>query len=441
MAAWLAFLKSKLLIPKQPGEEGESGEELAAVLQFRLKRLEAMRDASARLVNRNRLGRDVFARGMPEMVIIEKRNAYSASLYDLLTAYAQQRQKQAINNVTIARRGVWSLKDARDILTRLVGTLRDWTALDSFLIEYLTSPEERRTAIASSFAATLELVREGKMEMRQDQAFAPLYLRGRAQGNQGSRGGIMSERANASVIPFKVDDETEEGAVEQGTVAEPGRAAASGGSRAHGRGDRLRQRRAGQRKTARRAPARRHQHCRGDGRSAADLRRRGVNLVRVGDAWAFRTAGDLAFLMSRDTVQQRKLSRAALEVLAIIAYHQPVTRAEIEDIRGVETSKGTLDTLMETEWVRMRGRRKTPGRPVTYGTTESFLDHFALEEIRDLPGMEELKGAGLLSARMPSNFSMPLPPADPDALTEDEDPLTDIDLEELGLLTPRVTED
>lgn len=181
MAAWLAFLKSKLLIPKQPGEEGESGEELAAVLQFRLKRLEAMRDASARLVNRNRLGRDVFARGMPEMVIVEKRNSFSASLYDLLTAYAQQRQKQAINNVTIARRAVWSLKDARDVLARLVGTLSDWTALDSFLIEYLAAPEEKRTAVASSFAATLEMVREGKLEMRQDQVFAPLYLRGRAQ--------------------------------------------------------------------------------------------------------------------------------------------------------------------------------------------------------------------------------------------------------------------
>lgn len=182
MAAWLAFLKSKLLIPKQPGEVGESGEELAAVLQFRLKRLEAMRDAAARLVNRNRLGRDVFARGMPEMVIIEKRNAYQASLYDLLTAYAQQRQKQAITNVTIARRGVWSLKDARDVLTRLVGTLRDWTALDSFLLEYLTDPQERRTATASSFAATLELVREGKLELRQDEVFAPIYLRGRTPG-------------------------------------------------------------------------------------------------------------------------------------------------------------------------------------------------------------------------------------------------------------------
>lgn len=184
MAAWLAFLKSKLLIPKQPGEEGESGEELAAVLQFRLKRLEAMRDAAARLVNRNRLGRDVFARGMPEMVIIEKRNSFSASLYDLLTAYAQQRQKQAINNVTIARRAVWSLKDAREVLARLIGSVSDWTALDSFLIEYLAAPEEKRTAMASSFAATLEMVREGKLEVRQDQVFAPIYLRGRAQGTR-----------------------------------------------------------------------------------------------------------------------------------------------------------------------------------------------------------------------------------------------------------------
>jgi segregation and condensation protein A len=181
MAAWLAFLKSKLLIPKQPGEEGESGEELAAVLQFRLKRLEAMRDAAARLVNRNRLGRDVFARGMPELVIVEKRNEWSATLYDLLTAYAVQRQRQAIDRVKIAKRGVWSLKDARDILARIIGEFSDWTALDQFLIEYLTSPEDRATAIASSFAASLELIREGTLEARQEVAFAPLYLRGRQQ--------------------------------------------------------------------------------------------------------------------------------------------------------------------------------------------------------------------------------------------------------------------
>ena len=188
MAAWLAFLKSKLLIPKQPDDEGESGEEMAATLQFRLKRLEAMRDAAARLVNRNRLGRDVFARGMPEIVVVEKRNEYSASLYDLLTAYAIQRQRQAITNVKIAKRGVWSLKEARDVLTRLIGGFKDWTALDQFLISYLTTPEERATAIASSFAATLELVREGHIEVRQQDAFSPLYLRSRADAAKPAEG-------------------------------------------------------------------------------------------------------------------------------------------------------------------------------------------------------------------------------------------------------------
>lgn len=164
--------------------------------------------------------------------------------------------------------------------------------------------------------------------------------------------------------------------------------------------------------------------------------KRGVNLVRIENSWAFRTAGDLGFLMQREETQQRKLSRAALEVLAIIAYHQPITRAEMEEIRGVETSKGTIDVLMETDWIKMRGRRKTPGRPVTYGTTAHFLDHFGLSEIRDLPGMEELKGTGLLSSRMPSGFSIPMPMVDPDELAEDEEAFSDIDLEELGLLTP-----
>ncbi len=131
---------------------------------------------------------------------------------------------------------------------------------------------------------------------------------------------------------------------------------------------------------------------------------RGVNLVQVADHWAFRTAADLSFVVQTDEKEVRKLSRAALEVLAIIAYHQPVTRAEIEDIRGVQTSKGTLDVLMEAGWVRFRGRRRTPGRPVTFGTTRDFLDHFGLEELRDLPGIEELKGAGLLSGRVPSNL-------------------------------------
>lgn len=170
-------------------------------------------------------------------------------------------------------------------------------------------------------------------------------------------------------------------------------------------------------------------------RLAQSYAHRGVNLVRVGEAWAFRTAADLGFLIRQEETEIKKLSRAGLEVLSTIAYHQPVTRAEIEDVRGVATSKGTLDVLMETGWVRMRGRRRSPGRPVTYGTTPAFLDHFGLEDLRDLPGMDELKGAGLLSGRVPANFQPPVSPAN-DELAEDEDPITQMDLEELGLLTP-----
>ncbi|MBI1384454.1 MAG: SMC-Scp complex subunit ScpB [Rhizobiales bacterium] len=151
---------------------------------------------------------------------------------------------------------------------------------------------------------------------------------------------------------------------------------------------------------------------------------RGVNLVKRGRGWAFRTAPDLAHLMVRHTVEQRRLSRAALETLAIIAYHQPVTRAEVEEIRGHATSKGTLDVLLELDWVRMRGRRRAPGRPVTYGTTERFLDQFALESLKDLPGLNELKGAGLLDSRLPPGFTVPEPDG-LEGLADNEDPLED----------------
>lgn len=155
---------------------------------------------------------------------------------------------------------------------------------------------------------------------------------------------------------------------------------------------------------------------------------RGVQLVAVAHGWAFRTADDLSFLLQREAIESRKLSRAALETLGIIAYHQPVTRAEIEDIRGVSISKGTLDVLMETGWVRMRGRRRVVGRPITYGTTSVFLDHFMLNDVGDLPGLGELKGAGLLDSNMPANFQIPLPNGD-DSLRDDEDPLDDDDLQ------------
>jgi segregation and condensation protein B len=161
---------------------------------------------------------------------------------------------------------------------------------------------------------------------------------------------------------------------------------------------------------------------------------RGVNLVRVGGKWSLRTAGDLAWILTRETVVTKKLSRAAIETLAIDAYHQPVTRAEIEEIRGVTTSKGTLDVLLETGWIRLRGRRKAPGRPVTYGTSEAFMSHFGLDALTDLPGIDELKGAGLIDKSLPAGFSVPVPSDDP-ALREDEDPLEPGELD-FGLAPP-----
>ena len=153
-------------------------------------------------------------------------------------------------------------------------------------------------------------------------------------------------------------------------------------------------------------------------------RDKGVNLIRVSGRWAFRTAEDLSYLLEKYRVQQRKLSKAALETLAIIAYHQPVTRAEIEDIRGVSISKGTIDVLMETGWIRPRGRRRVPGRPLTYGTNDAFLDHFGFETIKDLPGLKELRDAGLLEGAIPSDFVIPKPD-DSEELQETEDPLED----------------
>ena len=149
---------------------------------------------------------------------------------------------------------------------------------------------------------------------------------------------------------------------------------------------------------------------------------RGFNLVQVNGGWTFRTSPDVSFALAPEASPPQKLSRAALEVLAILAYHQPATRAEIEDIRGVSTSRGTLDLLLETGWIRMRGRRKSPGRPVTFGTTSDFLNHFGLDAITDLPGLEELQGLSLFEGRAPADLAVPTPSDDP-ALTDMEEAL------------------
>lgn len=181
MAAWLAYLKSRLLLPRAPGDEEMPAEDLAAQLSFRLQKLQAMRDAAAKLMARDRLGRDVFERGEPEELVFDTRVEYTDNLIDLLKAYTNRRQKLARHTTyTIKRVKAWSIKDARQILERLVGRMDNWGSLDTWLADYFATPEGRTTVIASSFTASLELAREGVIEIRQDRAFEPIYMRRRA---------------------------------------------------------------------------------------------------------------------------------------------------------------------------------------------------------------------------------------------------------------------
>jgi len=185
MAAWLAYLKSRLLLPDVTSQEGQSAADMATALALRLKRLEAIREAAERLLARPQLDRDVFRRGQPEPIAHIKRPQWTATLYDLLSAYAQQRQRTALSHVLLAQRTVWSLAEAREALERLIGQCTDWTRLDEYLITYVIDPSLARTVFASSFASTLELVREGFMEVQQQTAFAPLYVR-RSRRNGGN---------------------------------------------------------------------------------------------------------------------------------------------------------------------------------------------------------------------------------------------------------------
>ena len=189
MAAWLAFLKSRLLLPEPPAQEGPSAEEMATALANRLRRLEAIREAANRLMNRPQFQRDVFPRGNPEEIAEVRRPKFTATLFDLLSAYAIQRQARVVTSVHMAKRTVWSLAEARATLERLVGMTEvsdDWGCLDDYQLDYVAEPTQKATVFASSFAAVLELVREGKLELNQKQAFAPLYFRKRPPNQPGA---------------------------------------------------------------------------------------------------------------------------------------------------------------------------------------------------------------------------------------------------------------
>jgi segregation and condensation protein A len=372
MASWLAYLKSRLLLPQPDSDEEPSAAEMADALAFQLRRLESMQQFGARLMAQPQLGRDIHKRGAPEPIIVDRRNMFTLGLFELLSTYGQHLGRHDKALYTIEPFMLHSVETAIERLSQMIGRLPGWTLLSQFLPSYdpgqVGGGEQRRlvgrSAVAATFGATLELAKRGVVAIRQDGNFQPIYIR-------------LIEAlifASAEPVPEKILlQHCVEGVSLRAVL----------------------------------------------NRLQTDYAGRGVNLVERDGAWAFRTAADLAGQLKIEKTQIRKLSRATVETLAIIAYHQPVSRAEIETIRGVAVARGTLDILIEADWIKPGKRRDTPGRPGTWVTTQGFLDHFALTGLTDLPGVEELKIAGLLDKR-PSIQALTEPDIPDDEAETDE---------------------
>ncbi len=380
MAAWLAYLKSRLLLPKPAaaGEDELSAEEQAGLLAFRLVKLDAMRRAAEALETRPILRRDVFPRGDPEAAKIVSKRPFEGDLYELMTAYVAQRRRREERRYRPPSPATFRLDEAREHLKALLPVLTRWTALSGVAPGRTAEGPSRASLIASTLSAGLELVREGALEARQLVAFEEIYLRGRKR--RGVTGVFAAERMVEALL-FAAAEPLSAADLAERLPADVDVGAALSSLKARYAG-------------------------------------RGVELTCVADRWRLQTAEDLAFLMTRERVEPRRLGRAARETLAIVAYHQPVTRAEIDAIRGVQANRGSLDQLLELGLVKMRGRRRSPGRPVTFGTTDAFLEHYGLASLADLPGAAEMKAAGLLSLDLPEGFDIGAPGA-----AADEDPL------------------
>ena len=349
MAAWLAYLKSCLLLPKDP-EADPSPEEIALRLQMRLQRLDAMREAGARLLGRDRIGRDVFVRGAPEGLRLVRKSAWQARASTCSRPMARSRRGPRRRCTSSTPRSVMTLEEALERVGRMLGTALDWTLLESV-------PAGDRGSAIPPLGAGLELRRRA---------------RAGAAGPGRDRAGRGRSRRSAAARRL-MDEFTRAVEATLFASAEP-----------------LTRRRKSPNMPARATSRRRWRS------SPTIMAGRGIELVERGGRWHFQTAPDLAHLLRRTREEPRRLSRAATETLAIIAYHEPVSRAEIEAIRGVQISKGTIDVLMDAGWVRPAGRREGPGRPLLYATTAEFLSHFGLGSRRDLPGIDDLKAAGLL---------------------------------------------
>ena len=371
MAAWLAYLKSRLLLP-QPSRRRRAGR------RGNRRRTRAPAEAAGGDADRRpetdgavaSLGQDFFLRGAPEGLATVPVPVWRLELYDLLRAYGSGRRRTANAVLAIEPSAFYSMEDASSGFARFLGHIPEWRALVRFLPAELRGDLVRRSALASTFAAALELARDGRIELRQDRAFGPIWLRSRAAVAPGRRRGLPGERAGRS------------------NCGSSRRCCSPPASRC-----RKRRWRSASATQPTSPPC-----C----ASLPSITTAAASTsCRLAGGWAFRTAPDLAPHLRIERPVARKLSRAAVETLAVIAYHQPVTRAEIEEIRGVALGKGTLDTLMEAGWVRPKGRRMTPGRPLLWVTTKGFLAHFGLDTLGDLPAIDELRAAGLLDLTPP----------------------------------------
>ena len=439
MAAWLAYLKSRLLLPESDPEEGPSAEDMALALAYRLRRLEAIRDVATQLMERPRLFRDVFPRGEPEPIDEIKQPEWTATLYDLLSAYATQRAKSALSHVRFKKRTVWSLAEARDALERLIGMSSDWSRIDAFLISFVVEPALAATVMASSFASALELVREGVAEIHQKEFVrADLHAQaGRCERKCFDAMTRKKKRKGKNSMPSAAKKLV----IVRNNDASAGKAADAPAAQARPEELRLLEAllfAAGQ--PLDEATLSRRLPNGVDVKEAlaalkAEYATRGVNLVRVGKKWMFRTADDLSWLLTKETVETRKLSRAAIETLAIIAYHQPVDarRDRGNPRRGGGGRHARRAAATRTGSGRAAGARRRGGRsPTAPPSSSSPISGWSRWAI--CPASTSSKAPACSEGNLPPGFAVPMP-SDDSTLRDDEDPLEPGDLD-LGLAPP-----
>ena len=353
------------VIASESEEDDFKALEVAERLKLQLKKLELIRILSDQMLQKKRLGIDIFTRGMKGGIRSINTPIYDVSLYELLKTYSNIQMQKTFQNISIPKLPVFTTEEGIKQIRNNLDKIVDWKNLFELIPKYYSDNKMKRTGIAGIFAASLELTKEGIISVSQKKIFEKLLI----------KKSINEKKKKNNVIDFPNTPTKLERQVEAILFA------ASEPLDIETIEKRL--------------------------QTSVNLKKilenlkilykkRGINLVCIKNKWSFRTAEDLSKLMALQKSTQKKLSKATIETLAIIVYHQPVTRSEIEEIRGVSFASNTLETLLQLDWVRPAGRKDVPGKPIQYSTTENFLNHFNIQKLSDLPSIEELGSAGLI---------------------------------------------